>query len=626
MAILTKIDSNVTGLRFAEEASLGVLPATPEWVPLEPNSYDAFGGEITTVSRNPINESRQRRKGVLTDLDASGGINSDLTQNNLQELLQGFFFADLRRKSDVGLNRSPKRVTNLGDTEDYLITDIDGSMEDITVDSRVAVSAVVVVGGTTGYLVDDIIEVTDAGATVLARFRVSGATGGSVDTLDLVDPAVILGGVTPREGRTDTDTGVGTATVALTGSGDDLLTVTVTYDNGISWQVGDLVFTQGLDDAANNGKLRVTAVADNVITVAEDLVTDATPAASATMTTVGFQGAAGDIDVLQGDGAGLLPTLNSTLLDFTTLGLIPGEWLFIGGDAVLEAFTDVNNNGFARIKTIAATVLTLDKTTSTMVDEPSTSETVQLFFGRVIKNESTPALIRRRTYNMERTLGAPDDALPAAVQSEYLIGTVANQITFNFATADKITADLAFISTDNEQRTAATGLKSGTRPTLASEDAFNTSSDFTRLKMNVIDPLTGNPTALFAFLEDFTVVINNNVSPNKAISVLGAFELTAGQFNVEGSSTAYFSEVAAITAVRNNADVTLDFAVAKGPSGSKSGIVVDIPLISLGDARLNVEQDEPIKLPLTQPAAADPVLDHTLMMVFFDHLPDLADT
>lgn len=618
MAILTKIDSNVTGLRFAEEASLGVLPATPEWLPLEPNSYDAFGGEITTVARNPINESRQRRKGTLTDLDASGGINSDVTQNNLQELLQGFFFADLRRKADVGLNRSPKRVVEGGGTEDFTITDIDGAMEDITVDSRIANTAVVVIGGT-GYAIGDVVEMTDANATVLQRWIVLTVSG----TIVLTVGQVLAGFTGAIEGRTHTDTGAGAATVAITGGGDNALTLTATNQNGLVWQVGDLVFTAGNLDAANNGKLRVTAVANNVITVAEDLVTDAAPLAAATMTTVGFQGVAGDIDVVAGGG---LPTLTSTSLDFTTLGLIPGEWLHIGGDAALEKFPTAANNGFARIKTIAAGVLTLDKVSATMVTEPLTTETIQLFFGRVIKNEATPALIRRRTYNMERTLGAPDDALPAAIQSEYLVGSVANQITFNFATADKITADLSFVSTDNEQRTAATGVKSGTRPTLVSEDAFNTSSDFTRLKMNVVDPVSGNPTALFAFLEDFNVVINNNVSPNKAISVLGAFELTAGQFNVEGTSTAYFSEVAAITAVRNNSDVTLDFAVAKGAAGAKSGIVVDIPLISLGDARLNVEQDEPIKLPLTQPAAADPVLDHTLLMVFFDHLPDLADT
>jgi hypothetical protein len=306
---------------------------------------------------------------------------------------------------------------------------------------------------------------------------------------------------------------------------------------------------------------------------------------------------------------------------FTTLGLIPGEWIFIGGDSASLAFATPANNGFARVKSVEHDILTLDKTQDTMVTEPSTTETVQLFFGRVLKNEAEPTLQVRRSYNLERLLGAPDDAEIDALQSEYLVGAVSNELTFNFNTADKITVDLSFVATDNEQRTAAQGPKAGDRPALVSGDAFNTSNDFARLKMSVLDPADSNPLPLFAFLTEFTVAINNNVSPNKAISVLGAFDVTAGQFNVEGTATAYFANVSAVQAVRNNADVTLDFILVK----ANKGIAVDVPLIALGDGRLNIEQDQPITLPLSMPAAADRVFNHTLLMVFYDYLPDAAD-
>jgi hypothetical protein len=515
MAILTKIDSNVTGLQFAEETSIGVLPGTPEWKILEPNSYNDFGGEVVTVARNPINASRQRKKGVLSDLNAAGGFNVDLVQDGLQDIMQGFFFADLRPKGE----EVPTQAT------------------------------------------------------------------GTTDLFDVAETAGFL--------------------------------------------VNSLIFSSGAwVNEGNKGLHTVTAVVvDTTVEVLGSTLVTETPPAGVNLVVVGHVGAAGDLDI---DSSGSLPVMNSTVLDFDTLGLIPGEWIYIGGDSAALAFATAANNGWARIKSISTNQLVFDKTQGTMVTEASTTETVQLFFGRVLKNENVSSSILRRTYNLERQLGAPDDALPAQIQSEYITGAVPSEITFQFNTADKVTMDMAFVGLDSETRDGATGVKSGNRNALLAEDAFNTSSDFSRLKMAILDPVDSNPTSLFAFLTEFTVNINNNVSPNKAISVLGAFEITAGQFVVSGSATAYFSQVAAIASIRANADVTLDFAIVKARTVDgntvTSGMLVDIPLISLGDGKPNVEADQPITLPLGMEAGADRVFDHTMLMMFYDYLPVAADT
>lgn len=430
---VNKIDSNVTGLRYTEEECPKILPANPVWRPLEPNTYNDFGGQVTSVARNPINQSRQRQEGSPTDLDASGSINQDLTQSNLQDLLQGYMFADTRTK----------------------------------------------------------------------------------------------------------------ASYTVTGAADDLA----------------VVITPG-----------------------------------------GF------------------PSLVSTALDFTTLELIPGEWIYIGGDAANTTFATAANNGFKRIRSIAENEIVFDKSVAPMVADDGAGKTVTLYFGTVLKNESDPALIKRRTYQLERTLGSLDGLVPH--QSEYLVGASCNEFSLNLATADKVTVDLSFVGMDFEQRTQAEGYKPGTRPTLVSSQGFiNTSSDFKRIKLSIVEQDDAVPTPMFAFLQEGTITINNGITPNKAIGVMGAFDTSAGDFVVSGTLTAYFSDITAVRAVRNSARCTLDAIVVKGTTG----MILDIPLVKLGDGRPNVVKDEPITLPLTLDAATaaaiDPDLDYTMMWVFFETLP-----
>jgi hypothetical protein len=163
-------------------------------------------------------------------------------------------------------------------------------------------------------------------------------------------------------------------------------------------------------------------------------------------------------------------------------------------------------------------------------------------------------------------------------------------------------------------------------PGIVEADAFNTSSDVSRIKMSTVSQSVSNPTPLFAFVQELKLTIDNKVTANKAVGVTGAFEATAGTFEVGGSMTVYFADVAAVTAVQNNADITLDAHFVK----ANAGITFDIPLLALGDGRPNVVQDQAITLPLENSAAdgskVSSTLNHTLLLVFWDYLPSALPT
>ena len=501
-----KHDSNITGLAFAEESTLKALPVTPIWYALEPNSYSDFGGSFTNVARTPINPSRQIKKGVLTDLDATGGFNSDLTQTNMQRLFQGFFFADAREKPST----QPINGTQIALTS--------------------------VVGATETY---------------------SAASG--------------LG----------------------------------------SFLANHLAYFSGFGEADNNG-LDVVISANATTLVGTALsVNEATPPATAKIEAVGYQFPAGDasLDLTTG-----YLRLNSAAIDITTLGLIPGEWLFIGGDSATNRFA-LNSPGYARIKAVTADYIDFDEVTFTPIDDAGAAKLIHIFFGKVIKNESASADIIRRSYNLERQLG--NDGV--AIQSEYLTGAIPNELTINIPEAEKANIDLSFVALDYETRTGTEGIKTGTRVSAANENAYNTSNDVYRIKLCVVDPLDVTPSALFAYVTDANIAINNGVTPNKAIGVLGAFDASAGDFAVTGSLTAYFSEVAAISAIRNNSDVAFNMILAS----DNVGMIFDIPLMSLGGGRLNIEKDAPINLPIEMNAAENSY-GHTLLSNFFAYLPDVA--
>ena len=88
-----RVLTNGMSLSFAREASLGMLPATPQWYELEPNTVNSWGTTIGKTTRSPISKARARRKGVITDLDSAVEFEADLTLTHLRLFIEQFMFS-----------------------------------------------------------------------------------------------------------------------------------------------------------------------------------------------------------------------------------------------------------------------------------------------------------------------------------------------------------------------------------------------------------------------------------------------------------------------------------------------------------------------------------------------------
>jgi hypothetical protein len=422
--------------------------------------------------------------------------------------------------------------------------------------------------------------------------------------------------------ETPTTAPLDSAAIPVTAVTEDVNdTYSVDNDPSLGFIVGHLVLASGFNNAGNNGVKYLSAVgAASVTTTTAGLVDEAAPPAAAKLKVVGFQFASGDLTL---DAQTDKIVLGCTAGDFTDLGLNPGQWIFIGGDAVGNQFAG-NVPGYARIglddEDITATQLILDKSTFTPVDDAGAGKTVQIFFGDYIRNMTEAEVeaagdFDRYIMDLERTLGRDANG----IQSGILVDAFANALTYTQPLSNKVSVDLTFVALNEVFRDGTEGLMAGTRQPALGEAAYDSSNCVYRSRMAIVDPATLNPSALFAHVQSIELTLENNVSAVKAQGSAGGIDTIEGDFAIGGSTTVYFSTVAAVEAIRTYSDVTFDVIMAQ----RNAGYVFDIPLLGLGDGQLAVDKDAPITVPLGM-GAFENEGGYTASFTDFSYLPTAA--
>jgi hypothetical protein len=519
-----RVLTNNTGLSYAIESALGLQP-TAGWKLLEPNTINTYGATVTTVSRNPISNLRQRRKGTVTDLESAVEFEADLTVDSFNDFIEGFCFA-------------------------------------------------------TGVNADMHIAVTDV-QTTTDVYIVAALSASQADKLEFVAASY-----------------------------------------------ASLVFGRGFTNSGNNGLKEVDAdIASSAteISVVENLTDEAAPPGNARVELAGLRSLAAAADFTWDYDAGtetaqLISAADIT--DFSQFGLTPGQFVHIGSGpsgAVINAFENSVANdmfGYARIRSIDATAgtITFDKLDAALKFDDAVAPTtaVDILFGDFIRNVAVDAAdFIERSFHFEAAFINLENPGPGD-EYEYAAGNFCNSLAFQLPLTDKATLVPGFIGTDAQQAstTRATGAATPLLP--LGTAAFNTSSDILRLRITQIDE-----TGLTTDFKNVTLTLNNNVSPEKVLGLLGAKFLNTGNFEVNLEAQLLFTNSDVTGAIRANTTVTMDWRI-KNDDGA---VYFDIPSMILGGGDREFPVDESVLINLTGEAFNDDTLGTSIGVSTFPTVP-----
>ena len=371
-----------------------------------------------------------------------------------------------------------------------------------------------------------------------------------------------------------------------------------------------LIVARGAVNSGNNGFKVVTSGGTTTqIDVVGGGLTPETIAATRnpSVEIAGFRFATGDLEV---NSSG---NLISTVKDFTELPIAVGQTIHVGGEATANKFAEAANYSYARVVTIAANVITLDKKLTTFVTDDGAGKDVDLLFGRFIKNVAIDhADFVESSFQFEGSY--QDLADPSGDEYEYSLGNFCNTVGFELPLTDKATVGFAFVGTDTEVPVVIGDRKTNAdSPGLPVQTtAFNTSSDLARLRITETDE-----TGLTTDFKSLTMNINNNVSPEKVLGTLGAKYMNTGNFEIDLEAQLLFTNSGVVSAIRANETLTMDFAI----SNDDGAIFVDIPALTLGDGSKEYPVNESILINTTAQAFGDSVFGASIQVSLFPYPP-----
>jgi hypothetical protein len=461
------------------------------------------------------------------------------------------------------------------------------------------------------------------------RLKAGDIVGAAVDgSHDIYATPTVLDFLAPRILHTAGDAvpqggGVFDSGLAVVSTGYDLGTAAA----GAGFVDGHLVYAENFATAANNGLKEVTGTASDVVQ-ASGLTAEASPPAGAIIRVVGIQFGTSELDVVKDVNQYPNLTIASGTLDWEDFPeCAPGRWIKIGGSATADKFTAAANNGYARILSRTASVLTLDRAPggadgeTDMSDETGTSKTIKIWFASQYKDEQLDdAKYAKTTSRFVRRLGAANPTSgPTDIQAEELEACTWIGTTIGVTAQAEVTVSFNVIGTDFSSFTGiSTDVDSADGATITDipDSEFLTAGRYLTVSnlAAVADSSTGNaaPDLLTNKVTDWTIAIDNQGSVLTATGEDTGFDVSINEAAVTVGIEPYFTDIASKIGIGANTTYQLQLGWQRSFNGRTAGMLLDFPRGKLGQGQVTVPDQGALKQSLNLSCFDD--TDHDMTM------------
>lgn len=398
---------------------------------------------------------------------------------------------------------------------------------------------------------------------------------------------------------------------AVTDGGGSADGFTVAASGGLA--SGTLIYTQGFAETTNNGLFPVTSGSGGTsIKVATGTLTaEASAPANAILAVVGVRAGSGDITITAANH------LASTTLDFTTLGLVKGMAIIVGGELTATRFATLPTSApaVAYIKSApTANLIELEDHNWTVAGADSgTSKTIDLYFGMYFQNRAlNDADYLEPTYHveLEDQDAATGNTVPVYTYGE---GCALGMVEINAPLKNKIVVTSSYVGTDIPDPVLTASRVSGPSSAYAplATAMFDTSNDLEEVK------LYDSSGALVSEVNSWKLTINHNVKPREIQGTLGAVDHIFGKIRPSLTFEGYFTDYDQVKAARANRDLKWRAFVAN----HQGGFAMRMPYTALRQPKKAYAANEAVMISGAAPGFRDPTSNVVFQMTLFGYVP-----